>query len=433
MIEEIVTHKVTFDSNGGSEVETQTVEHGKTATKPADPTKEGYTFIGWFNGEAEYDFNAAVTADVKLTAKWQIKTYTVSFNTDGGSTVASQTVEHGKTATKPANPTKCKYVFQGWFNGDTQYDFTSPVTSNINLVAKWQDTIYISATLSLSESIDIVMYISDISDSDHPTKYTVEYSFAGGNTITKTLGRDISINKNGEYGFVVANCSSKQLTDTVSLVVKYDGQVLRTVSSYSAQTYCNNTIRKHPKEGDQVAALCKAVLEYGADAQVFFDNYNADKMANSVYNDTAKVASIVIPDNWPITVSGKMANAGLSGASVTLDLKSRTELLFYLTPSGNKVASDYTIKVKDLNLNKDADFVVSTDSDGRVVVRVLGIYAKYLGHMYELSVTNGGNTFKVSYSPMTYAHNKSINGGNNLKTLMKALYNYAQIAENFFD
>ena len=65
------THTVTFDSDGGSAVEAQTINEGNKATKPADPTKEGYTFKGWFNGENEYDFDTAVTAPITLKAKWE--------------------------------------------------------------------------------------------------------------------------------------------------------------------------------------------------------------------------------------------------------------------------------------------------------------------------------------------------------------------------
>lgn len=63
--------------------------------------------------------------------------YTVTFNTDGGSTVSSQTVESGKTATKPADPTKEGYTFAGWYNGDTEFDFATQITANITLTAHW--------------------------------------------------------------------------------------------------------------------------------------------------------------------------------------------------------------------------------------------------------------------------------------------------------
>jgi uncharacterized repeat protein (TIGR02543 family) len=64
------THIVTFDSNGGTAVASQTVNDGSKATKPADPTNGVHNFLGWYNGSTVFDFNTAVTADLTLTAKW---------------------------------------------------------------------------------------------------------------------------------------------------------------------------------------------------------------------------------------------------------------------------------------------------------------------------------------------------------------------------
>ena len=64
-------YTVTFDSNGGSAVDAQTVEYGQKATKPADPTKEGWRFLGWYDGEEEFDFDTAITENITLTAHWQ--------------------------------------------------------------------------------------------------------------------------------------------------------------------------------------------------------------------------------------------------------------------------------------------------------------------------------------------------------------------------
>ncbi len=68
-----VSHTVTFDSNGGSSVDAVTVEEGKTASKPADPTREGYTFAGWFSDEqltSPFDFATLINGDTTLYAKW---------------------------------------------------------------------------------------------------------------------------------------------------------------------------------------------------------------------------------------------------------------------------------------------------------------------------------------------------------------------------
>ena len=63
---------VEFDSNGGSEVPSQDIVRGNQATKPTAPTKAGYSFEGWYNGDTKYDFTQAVTESITLTARWKI-------------------------------------------------------------------------------------------------------------------------------------------------------------------------------------------------------------------------------------------------------------------------------------------------------------------------------------------------------------------------
>ena len=138
------TVTVTFDVKGGSAVQAQTVESGKTAAKPADPTKEGFTFGGWYADETcvtAFDFQKAVTADTTVYAKWVAAgTFTVKFK-DGDTVLETQTVKSGGTAVKPAaNPTKSGYTFKGWFteaNGSTVFNFEGPITRETVVYAQW--------------------------------------------------------------------------------------------------------------------------------------------------------------------------------------------------------------------------------------------------------------------------------------------------------
>lgn len=130
----IGAYTVTFQSKGGSEVASQ-IRANTPAGQPADPTKEGYTFIGWYNGESEWNFETPVTADLTLTAKWQINRYTITFDTAGGSEVAPITQDYGTTITAPANPTKTGYTFAGW---DKTIPSTMPA-ENITLTARWTE------------------------------------------------------------------------------------------------------------------------------------------------------------------------------------------------------------------------------------------------------------------------------------------------------
>lgn len=130
----IGAYTVTFQSEGGSEVASQ-IRANTPADQPADPTKEGYTFIGWYNGESEWNFETPVTADLTLTAKWQINRYTITFDTAGGSEVPSITQDYGTAITPPAAPTRTGYTFAGW-------DKTIPTTmpaGDMTITARWTE------------------------------------------------------------------------------------------------------------------------------------------------------------------------------------------------------------------------------------------------------------------------------------------------------
>ncbi|MBQ6183143.1 MAG: InlB B-repeat-containing protein [Clostridia bacterium] len=140
-------YTVTFDANGhGTAPAAQTVEHGKTATKPADPTETGWVFGGWYKEKEctnAFDFATPITGNITLYAKWTVAAYTVTFDANGhGTAPAAQTVEHGKTATMPADPTASGWTFKGWYKEvacTNAFDFATPITADITLYAKWTE------------------------------------------------------------------------------------------------------------------------------------------------------------------------------------------------------------------------------------------------------------------------------------------------------
>ena len=209
------TYTVSFDSNGGSAVASQSVRYGSKATQPTNPTRAGHTFQGWYtarSGGSKYDFGTAVTGDVTLYAhwsvnsytltfdgnggkpseasrtvayggqygslptatrtgyafqgwytardggtkvspsttmgaadttlyaRWSVNSYTVSFDSDGGSNVPAQKVRYGSKASRPADPTRAGHTFQGWYtsrDGGSKYDFGTAVTGDVTLHAHW--------------------------------------------------------------------------------------------------------------------------------------------------------------------------------------------------------------------------------------------------------------------------------------------------------
>ncbi len=141
--EKIIQYTVTFDKDNGSNNDTVTVNSGDKVAKPKDPTKTGYKFSKWLYENKEFDFNTPITKDMTLQASYNaLNKYTVTFDSAGGSVVASQSVYEGSKATKPSNPTRSDYDFVKWTLNGSEYKFDSVVTKDITLVAEWKAKTY---------------------------------------------------------------------------------------------------------------------------------------------------------------------------------------------------------------------------------------------------------------------------------------------------
>ncbi len=211
-IETSVEYTVTFDTNGGTAVASQTVGYGQKVTEPANPTKEAtsaesYTFAGWYKDQActeAFDFaNDTITAATTIYAKWNVipVEFTVTFDVDGGTAVASQTVGYGQKVTEPANPTKEatvyeSYTFAGWYkdSGFTQaFDFANDtITSATTIYAKWTATpaeylVYFNSNGGTAVETQEVAYGDTVIKPADPTKAataTETFAFDGWYTDT---------------------------------------------------------------------------------------------------------------------------------------------------------------------------------------------------------------------------------------------------------
>jgi Listeria/Bacterioides repeat len=135
---------VSVNANGGSTVTTPVyVDEGKTLGSgyPLPVTKSNLTFKGWYdisvNPFVEYLSSTPVTKSVTIVALWEA---TVTFDSDSGTpSYAPATVAEGAAfgTIMPADPSKSGYVFAGWYDGGVRYTYTTPITGNTTLIAKW--------------------------------------------------------------------------------------------------------------------------------------------------------------------------------------------------------------------------------------------------------------------------------------------------------
>ncbi|OHD37271.1 MAG: hypothetical protein A2015_09845 [Spirochaetes bacterium GWF1_31_7] len=165
-----ITYNISYTLNTGNNyygspatytIETATITLGT-------PTRTGYTFDGWYDnagltGTAVTTISLGSMGAKEFWAKWTIKTYTVTFNSNGGSAVTSATVSYGSTVTKPADPAKSGFEFIGWYKQSrltTQWNLTSDtVTAATTVYAKWQSSVTVTSiktTTSLTNTINSV-------------------------------------------------------------------------------------------------------------------------------------------------------------------------------------------------------------------------------------------------------------------------------------
>ncbi len=212
-------YEVKFNSNGGTIVEVQKIKKGQTATKPVDPTKDGYVFDNWYLNDAVYDFSSKVTKNITLEAKWineSADAYTVTFDTNGGSEISSVKVTEGNKVTKPTSPTKEGYKFVEWLLNGKAYDFTKEVTEDITLVASWEKT-------DSSETVSVT--------SVTVSKTTLSLNVGSTSTLTVTIKPTDATNKTATWktsNAKVATVSNGKVTavgaGTATITVTVDGK-----------------------------------------------------------------------------------------------------------------------------------------------------------------------------------------------------------------
>lgn len=244
----IINYSINYELNDGTispanpstyTVETETFELN-------DPVKDGFNFMGWYNEAVDPDERLTKIVkgsygNITLTARWT-QCFVVTFNTDGGSSVAIQAVEDNQYATEPSAPTKSGYDFGGWYSEaalSNEFSFTTPITTNTTLYAKWNprsDTNY-SIEHYQQKATGSDYELVDTESRQGTTDQTTAISSADAKTYTgfalSTTNTIQNVNISGDGQAVV-----KIYYDRLTFQVTYDdGVTSENISVPSAQTY----------------------------------------------------------------------------------------------------------------------------------------------------------------------------------------------------
>ncbi len=145
---------VTFYDEDYSVLDTQTIAYGSGATAPADPKKEGYTFIGWSH---EFDF---IESNLNVIAEYEINHYTVQFLDFDGEVLKTSEVDYQSSVTPPSSPVRFGYQFTGW---DKEY---TNVTANLTIHALYS-----------METYTITYHLNNTKVSTEPTNWASKEAF----------------------------------------------------------------------------------------------------------------------------------------------------------------------------------------------------------------------------------------------------------------
>src|SRR5690554_3231692 len=201
---DINSYTVTFNSLGGSNVEALRVNYNEAIIGREEVTRTGYSFSGWYsdiNLTNLFIFTSMPASDLTLYAKWDLNSYTVTFNSLGGSNVEALTVNYNEAIIAPEEPTRTGYTFSGWFSDESltnEYIFTSMPANNITLYAGWIINTYVVKFYNDDNTFlsEVVVNHGSNANFQTPTKESTvkyHYEFSGWSLSVNNVISDLTV------------------------------------------------------------------------------------------------------------------------------------------------------------------------------------------------------------------------------------------------
>ncbi|WP_025724459.1 InlB B-repeat-containing protein [Acholeplasma granularum] len=341
---------VTFNTNGGATIPVQNVLDGEKVIMPSEPTRFGYLFKGWYTDEAltiVFDAETLITSNLTLYASWEavvLEEFEVTFETNGGNSIATQTVLEGALLQLPQLPTKDGFIFDGWFIDielNTQFVSSNPITQDLTLYAKWVEDqggevptgiavqtaqeFYDMATGSNGASLLETYYLANDIDFTGFTWVGVSSTFSGelngnGKTLSNlTYNVDQTTVFNGLFhnlnGAKVHNFEIENFNFTSSVATTRSAFIAGQVQGTDASIIENILIRNSSISAEQyVAAIVGRAT--GTNAQVHISNIKLDGVTIKGHYVAGIIADLDAGSSGS-TVSDIQAKVTISGREST--------------------------------------------------------------------------------------------------------------------
>ena len=401
----IVTYK-----DGDSEYAKQVLPSGTLATRPDAPTATpGYTFDGWNKADGTaWDYASdKVTDNITLYAKWAANTYTITFDTAGGSEIAPITQDYGTVITAPEAPTREGYTFIGW---DKEIPTTMPA-ENMTVTAQWEINQY-KITFDTAGGSEIAPITQDygtaITSPADPTREG--YTFIGWDTeipatmpaenITlKAKWKDIE-KPAGEIIIGTNKWHSFLNKLTLGLFFKETQEVTINASDNSGTVFVSYLVTNRDLSETELGSLV-----YRAYDEPFLIEPNGEYIVYAMLVDESlnitylRSDRITLDNVLPVIGGIEDGKTYCEAQTVTIDEK----YIDTVTVNGTKVT-----------LDENNSFILPAADGGQKIV-----VTDKAGNTAEMTVTvNGGHTFGewVSNGDGTHTRQCTVDGCNGLET-----------------
>ena len=449
------TYTVTFDSVGGEEVSVQVITKGTEANKPEEPTKEGFTFIGWYleGSDIPYDFDTMVTSDIVLYAKWEVKPDNLALNAIG--IAAHWTVDDAVMAENSGSPLSrikddnyTDYGRHGLFGQDSrsessyiQLDLGQVYeVASLNLYRYWEDSrTYDATVIAVSQDSEFknktILYNSDTSGEVHELGIGTDEKYP-----ETSAGKEILVkDSNG----------NKTTVDARYVRVYMCGQTKRTQSSYNENHIVELQVWGYELLPEENYADLEALNVAIANAETKVkDNYTEESFnaMTTVLQEAKKLLNATINEQDRVDAAAEALNTAVEELVLCvqpLQLTAANLVLHNDITVNYKVNADVFEAYEDVELKivfrgETKTITESDKKDGKYVFVFEHVAPHLMNENMEVTLyaTRNGEAFEstpINYSIAIYCYNTLAKYSNNekLRTLVVDLLNYGSAAQTY--
>lgn len=310
---------------------------------------EGYEFAGWKVQSVEDLLEAGtligISSDITLVAQWKpLPKYTVTFNSDGGSSVNSQAVISGECAVKPDDPTKDTYLFMDWYTDEEAtepYDFSEPITGDLTLIARWKP------------DVDFSMFINYVDTSNEDVTNELSFEYTKNDQYSHYVDYSLELDGASEETMTIdvgALANTDTYTTVTSLLSEYAGSVLGT-------GIVNYTMKGITSSGDAYEVATGSLSMSRSQKDAFLFAYIGDEQIES--NRTEAYHATYVSTAYYLPIRLDMADFDKSHTDLKLAYTTATQT------TETKASFDYTyggyvnvnIGASNFDENKQATFL----------------------------------------------------------------------------